>query len=897
MNMTRITFSARSLLTLVGWLAIASIALGQESVTRSERSQLSPTSSSASQYFGTSIAMDSGVAAVGASGASSNAGSVTVFERGSSNAWNLISTLVPGDLAANDEFGISVALDGDIIVAGAPQGSGGTSVDQGAAYVFANNGSSWVQIAKLTADDGAASAEFGASVAIKGDMIAIGAPNASNNGATYVFQNTSGSTWTQVAKLVASNGVAGDRFGSSVAMGSSKVLVGAPSRDAQSGAAYLFRKSGASWIQAVQFASAEFGASAFGSAVALSSYFADDFAYVGAPDALNSGNASGAAFVFRRVSDVSWPLEARLIIPDGQAGDGFGATLAAYDDRVAVAAPTDTVQSVADAGSVTVFRRVSSSVWQASAKLAAATGSANGSFGEGVAIAGERVIVGAPTTNNANADRGIAFVFKISTSKPSSNSNSRDDLFWFNPTAGKVQYWAMDGLVRESAGTVASALGATYEYNGVGDFYGDGRSSVLMRDKSTGGLRMQRVSGTTVIADTTLASTLSWSWRFLANADLSGDGRADIIFRNVNSGALKIWVMNGATKEIKGNAGSSVGLEYLASADIDGDGRSDILWRNSAGVVLAWKMSGIELTSVVSITGVSAVPTNWIIAGTGDLDGDLDSDLLWRDVATGTLSAWMMNGVNAVVSTITTRSNTWRVECLCDLDGDGDDDIVWSNRLTADVQGWLMSGTVKSSSAFIRKRGVSWSCLNDDDFNDDHGHDGNGNDDDHDDDNSDDWNDDHGGSDSDDSSSGGGNESVSTVAFTNSIAAALAVSNLPILEVEAEHEGSADYVEVLQWNAATAKLTRVVVNSSTLAVVSNSSWTPSSAEFSSHEDEIDVLSEVTVAASTALAQAMASRPTSAPHAIELESEDLGPVWKIEVVASDGSTSEVQVPAS
>ena len=897
MNMTRITFHARSLVTLMGSFALASIALGQESVTRSERSQVSPTSTGVSQYFGTSIAMDSGVAAVGASGASSNAGSVTVFERGSSNAWNLISTLVPSDLAANDQFGMCVALDGDIIVAGAPQGSGSASDDQGAAYVFAASGASWVQIARLNAVDGAAGAEFGASVSIKGDMIAIGAPNASSNGATYLFQNTSGTTWTQVAKVVAADGALGDRFGNSVAMGSSKVLIGAPQHDAQNGAAYLFRKSGASWIPAVQLASGEVGASAFGTAVALSSYLADDFAYVGAPDALNSGVASGAAFVFRRASDVSWPSEARLAIPDGQAGDGFGAALDAYDDRVAIAAPTDTVQSVSDAGSVTVFRRVSSSLWQASAKLAAATGSASGSFGEGVAIAGERVIVGAPTTNNANVDRGIAFVFKISASKPSSNNNSRDDLFWFNPTAGKVQYWAMNGLVRESAGTVATVVGATYEYNGVGDFYGDGRSSVLMRHKSTGGLRMQRLSGTAVIADTTLASTMSWNWRFLANADLSGDGRADIIFRNANTGVLKIWAMNGATKEIKGNAGNSVGLEYLACADIDGDGRSDILWRNSSGVVLAWKMSGVELVETVSLTGVSAVPTNWVIAGTGDLDGDLDSDLLWRDLATGTLSAWMMNGVNAVVSTITTRSNTWRVECLSDLDGDGDDDIVWSNRLSADIQGWLMSGTVRDSSALIRKRGVSWSCLNDDDSNDDHGHDGNGNDDDHDDDNSDDWNDDHGGSDSDDNSSGGGNESVSTVAFTNSITAALAVSNLPILEVEAEHEGSADYVEVLQWNAATAKLTRVVVNSSTLAVVSNSSWTPSGAEFSSHEDEIDVLSEVTVSATTALAQAMASRPTFAPHDIELESEDLGPVWKIEIVAADGSISEVQVPAS
>lgn len=888
-------------LTTLTALLLASSAMAQEVRTRTPRLVLSPTSLSAAQSFGSAVAADSGTAAFGAPGALAGAGSVSVFERGSSNSWSLIATVVASDAAAGDGFGAGVALDGSILAVGAPAGPG-SFVDQGAVYIFRKVGAAWTQVAKVVASDGANSDGFGTSVAIKGDTLVVGAPGAdvggaADRGAAYVFRNTSGNSWTQTAELTNSSGIAGDRFGTAVATRSSRALVGAPGG---AGSAHLFRNSGGSWISAVDFTSGEASAAGFGSAVALAGTLAGDWATIGAPQAVTNGIAAGAAFIYQRTTDTAWPLAARIVAGDPATGDAFGAALAAHDDRVIVGAPSDTVNAIAGAGSATTFRRIATGSWQLGSKLAAATGSAGGHFADAVAIAGERVMVGAPDTSNGASGRGAGYHFKLDYARSSVDDNGRGDVVWFNPLAGRVSTWTMNGLARESSAGVTQSIGTNFEFDGCGDFYGDGRTSVLFRKKSDGSFRLWRLNGAVLADDQTISGPVAWDWRYLATADLSGDGRADILFRRASTGQVNGWMMSGSTKLASGTIGSALGLEFLGAYDVDGDSRADLLWRDGGGVVRVWAMNGLSVVSNAAIAGAPAMAPAWALVGAGDLDADGDQDLVWRNITTGAVQGWTMaNAAVQVTGTIAAAIGLqWRVESMCDLDGDGDDDLVWRNKSTGDVNGWLMNGLTRSSSSFVRNAPLGWSVLSDDDYNDDHGHDGHGDDDNSDDSNGDDWNDDRGGSDDDDdnSSGGSGSETVSVESFSAALSAAFAANGLPLIEAEAEFEGSATYVEVLQWNQGTGQFVRTLVHASTLAIASNFTWTPSASQYDDHADEIAVLTSVTVSASSAIAQVLATRAGSLPHSVELEAEDSGPRWSVEIVSPTGVISEIQVSA-
>ena len=117
---------------------------------------------------------------------------------------------------------------------GAPYAAIGGNSDQGAVYVFTDSASVWTQTAKLTASDGAAGDQFGTAVSISGNTVVVGAPYAavggnSDQGAAYVFTEP-GSGWanmTQTAKLTAADGAAGDEFGNSVSISGSMAVVGA----------------------------------------------------------------------------------------------------------------------------------------------------------------------------------------------------------------------------------------------------------------------------------------------------------------------------------------------------------------------------------------------------------------------------------------------------------------------------------------------------------------------------------------------------------------------------------------------------------------------------------------------------------------------------------------------
>jgi len=144
--------------------------------------------------------------------------------------------LVASDGAANDNFGISVAISGDTAIVGVYLDDVGANTNQGSAYVFTRTGTVWTQQQQLTAADGAATDQFGIGVAISGNNIIVGANGDNvganvNQGSAYVFTRT-GTVWTQRQQLMAVGGLANDEFGFSVAISGDKIIVGAPFSDA-----------------------------------------------------------------------------------------------------------------------------------------------------------------------------------------------------------------------------------------------------------------------------------------------------------------------------------------------------------------------------------------------------------------------------------------------------------------------------------------------------------------------------------------------------------------------------------------------------------------------------------------------------------------------------------------
>jgi hypothetical protein len=176
--------------------------------------------------------------------AGNNSGSAYVFAR-SGGVWTQQQKLVPLDGAADDGFGVSVAISGDTAIVGAFEDDD-AGTESGSAYVFVRIGGLWTEQQKLVASDGLADDRFGISVAMSSDTAIVGADEwefggSTEPGSAYVFVR-SGGLWTEQRKLVAADGAAGDCFGTRVAISGDTAIVGAYYDDdagSSSGSAYV----------------------------------------------------------------------------------------------------------------------------------------------------------------------------------------------------------------------------------------------------------------------------------------------------------------------------------------------------------------------------------------------------------------------------------------------------------------------------------------------------------------------------------------------------------------------------------------------------------------------------------------------------------------------------------
>ena len=267
-------------------------------------------------------------------------GSAYVYARSGKN-WKQQAKLVAGDTPAGDAFGYAVSIDGAAAAIGAPRDDD-SGKNSGAAYVFVRDANGWKRQAKLAPGDLGGSAAFGDAVLIVEDTLIVGAPGHTHGGnrfagAVYAFTRN-GENWVQGAKLTADDAAASDGFGSALAMSGKTLLVGAPLRDTQAGkdagAVYVFTLDGDAWKQGAKLeAKSTRKNDHFGASIATTG----KIAIIGANLHEENALASGAAYSFLNVDGV-WEEREKVVPEDAGLNTRFGTWVAMSGNTVVASA-------------------------------------------------------------------------------------------------------------------------------------------------------------------------------------------------------------------------------------------------------------------------------------------------------------------------------------------------------------------------------------------------------------------------------------------------------------------------------------------------------------------------------------------------------------------------------
>jgi hypothetical protein len=500
--------------------------------------------------------------------------------------------LKASNTGASDLFGYAVAVSDDTLVVGAigeSSNAAGANGDQsnnnapssGAAYVFVRSGGTWVQQAYLKASNPGTNHSFGISVAVSGDTIVVGAPSEASNatgvngdqsnksltsaGAAYGFVRN-GSNWRQQAYLKASNPGTFNYFGHSVAVSGDTVVVGALGEDSnatgvngtptgfsfESGAAYVFARSGTNWSQQAYLKASNTGAGdRFGYSVAVSGdtvligAWQESSSATGVNGNQNNNNApsSGAAYVFVR-SGTNWSQQAYLKASNTGADDVFGFSVAVSGDTAVVGGygedsaaiginGNQADNSTTNSGAAYIFVR-NGTIWSQQAYLKASNTGAEDQFGWMVAVSGDVVVVGAfvedgsATGANGNGadngatNSGAAYVFVRSGTNWSqraylkASNTAADD--WFGLSVGVSGDTVVIGAIAEDSGATgidgdesdksATNAGAAYVFTGFVS-----RPRLAIEPDGNGGhfIRFDGVPGVTYRLQRAPNATGTWS--------------------------------------------------------------------------------------------------------------------------------------------------------------------------------------------------------------------------------------------------------------------------------------------------------------------------------------------------------------------------------------------------
>ncbi len=566
----------------------------------------------AEQGYSVALSGDGNTAIVGGWADNGSLGAAWVFTR-SRGMWSQPGTkLCANDASATSSAtvnadilqGFSVALsnDGTTAIVGGP----GDSDSIGAAWVFRFSGGKWTQQGSKLAGSNADASQQGFSVALSGDgnTALVGGPGEEtpevtdasvnmSNGAVWAWVFTvSSQTWGQQGDmLVAASTITstpstsnpGLGFSVALARGGNTALVGGPTDNANTGAAWAFVRGGGVWHQRGHKLVAPGAVGDAGQATSVALSANGSTAIVGG--ALNQ-DGTGAAWVFTNTSPVSAVELSPTLSTHDFNGDGNSDIL--WRDI---------------AGNVGMWLMKSASILQ-------------------TAVPGDVILNWSVVGQRDFNGDGFA------------------DILW-RDTAGNVGMWLMNGTQIISS-TLLGTVPTNWSVVGTGDFNGDGYGDILWRDTS-GNIAIWLMQGTTIqqaavvgnvptswtVVGADMSGDIFWrntstgevglwmmngiqvaqavdfgavplTWTIAGIGDFDGNGSTDILWRDT-SGNIAVWLLNG-TKIMSTSVIGSVPANWSVAAigDYNGDDKSDILWTDSAGNVGAWLMNGATILSVAT---------------------------------------------------------------------------------------------------------------------------------------------------------------------------------------------------------------------------------------------------------------------------------------------------------
>lgn len=350
----------------------------------------------AADQFGCSVAISGDWAAVGCCGEGTG-GAVYLFQN-SGGTWSRMQKI--SGTVSNGYFGVSVAIDGNYLIVGAPEE---VATKRGAAHVYELSGGVWGEPGiTLTWSAAADNAKMGISVAIDDEWAFVGAPYAATStGTVYAYYRGSG-PWTtaiDAAQLKLSSGISGDYFGWSIGLSGSHAVIGCPMGigGGKAGAAYVYDLVGSYWGDGSGHPTTSLAVAdsdSFGTSVSI----AGDMLVVGSP-----GNES--AYIYER-SGTAWN-GTRIFNPRGASGDLFGTSVGLSDTHVIVGSIQND-QLGTDRGNAYPFESNGYS-WSMESDLVPSDAAAYSQLGVAAAVSGDYSIVAA---YNGSTPAGVVYIFK-----------------------------------------------------------------------------------------------------------------------------------------------------------------------------------------------------------------------------------------------------------------------------------------------------------------------------------------------------------------------------------------------------------------------------------------------------------------------------------------------------
>ena len=369
--------------------------------------KLLPSDGQLGDVFGFAVALSGKTVIVGANGKDFDKGATYFFEK-SDIGWQEVVKFIPADIAPTAYYGFSVAIDGNVAVVGA-RNDDDKGAFAGAIYLYERTASGWLQTAKIIPDDVRALDYFGHAVGISGETIIASANGDDvNRGVVYVFgRDESSGEWQWQATVVADDRSQDDVFGASVAIDGDDILVGATSSDVggfQSGSAYFFRRENGVWQQSQKIAPHD-GASEdlFGASVDLSG----DYAIIGAIGNDEKKPGAGAAYIYQHDAQSGWQFQAKLTASNGETQDQFGNAVALDGSDVVVGA---LMQFSSGKGAAYHFRRTNDQ-WIEQRIFTASDANADDRFGNAVALENGVAVIGARYKDDMGYNSGAAYIF------------------------------------------------------------------------------------------------------------------------------------------------------------------------------------------------------------------------------------------------------------------------------------------------------------------------------------------------------------------------------------------------------------------------------------------------------------------------------------------------------